>query len=518
MARSNNPAYWSQRMKLMEDSLKDRSYSYVENMERQFMAAQAEVERQIAVWYARFSANNEITLADAKRLLTSGELAEFRWTVGEYIAYGQQNALGGAWMKQLENASARVHISRLEALKLQIQQQAEALYANQLDLVDAAVRETYLDSYYHTAFEVQRGLGVGWTMQAINEATITKVLSRPWTADNLTFRDRCWTNKEALVNSVNTQLTQMIIRGESPDRAISAISHQFNVSKAKAGRLVMTESAAFSSAAQKDCYKGLDVERYTWICSFDKDTCQLCGSMDGQVFKLSDYQVGLTAPPAHPWCRCCTAPYFEDMEGLGERWTRNPDGTTEKVPADMSFEEWRQQLVESETASQVKAVSPTPVKPTAPKGNGPVDVTAEYSKNATPGQGAVIQDAGYKPGKHQEEIKIANWLYDTYGGDIKLLNEADALGVKMPDFDWRGKLWELKTVTAEKSADDAVRRGLKQIQSNPGGIILDYGEHEIDIKTLQAIIDRRIARGGLRGFDVMIVSKGNALRILRYKK
>ena len=346
MARQNNPAYWSQRMKLMEDALKDHSFSYVENMERQFMAAQAEVERQIAVWYQRFAANNQISLADAKRLLTAGELAEFRWTVGEYIAYGQQNALDGAWMKQLENASARVHISRLEAIKLQIQQQAEALYANQLDLVDAAARDLYLSSYYGTAFELQRGLGVGWTMQAINEAAIAKVLSRPWTADNLTFRDRCWTNKQALVNSVNTQLTQMIIRGEAPDKAISAISHQFKVGRDKAGRLIMTEAAAFSSAAQKDCYGELGVERFKVVATFDKDTCDICGAMDGQIFKMSEYQVGLTAPPFHPWCRCCTCPYYADMAGLGERWTRNPDGSTSKVPADMTFDEWRQKFVQ----------------------------------------------------------------------------------------------------------------------------------------------------------------------------
>ena len=368
MARKSNPAYWSQRMKLMEDALKDRSFSYVENMERQFMAAQAEVERQIAVWYQRFAANNQISLADAKRLLTAGELAEFRWTVGEYIAYGQQNAIDGAWMRQLENASARVHISRLEAIKLQIQQQAEALYANQLDLVDAAAREMYLGSYYGTAFELQRGLGVGWTMQAINEATIAKVLSRPWTADNLTFRDRCWTNKQALVNSVNTQLTQMIIRGEAPDKAIAAISHQFKVSRGKAGRLVMTEAAAFSSAAQKDSFTELGVERFKIVATFDKDTCDICGAMDGQVFKMSEYQVGLTAPPFHPWCRCCTCPYYADMAGLGERWTRNPDGTTAKVPADMSFDEWRQKFMQGagpgltppQAGGTIPAPAPTP--------------------------------------------------------------------------------------------------------------------------------------------------------------
>lgn len=390
MARKNNPAYWSQRMKLMEDALKDRSFSYVENMERQFIAAQAEVERQIAVWYQRFAANNQISLADAKRLLNAGELAEFRWTVGQYIAYGQQNAIDGAWMRQLENASARVHISRLEAIKLQIQQQAEVLYSNQLDLVDAAAREMYLGSYYGTAFELQRGLGVGWTMQAINEKTIAKVLSRPWTADNLTFRDRCWTNKQALVNSVNTQLTQMIIRGEAPDKAIAAISHQFKVGRDKAGRLIMTEAAAFSSAAQKDSFTELGVERFKVVATFDKDTCEICGALDGQVFKMSEYQVGLTAPPFHPWCRCCTCPYYADMAGLGERWTRNPDGTTAKVPSDMGFDEWRQKFVQGAgpglTPPQAGGTIPAPAPAPTPE--------QQHFSTAVRGMPGMTQDYG----------------------------------------------------------------------------------------------------------------------------
>lgn len=352
MPRNNlqrNADYWAQRMKNMEDALLDQSYSYVENLDAQFRAAEAEIERQMSAWYRRFAANNDITLADAKRLLNSDELAEFRWTVEDYIKHGEENALTGAWMKELENASARVHISWLDALKIQLQQQAELLYSNQLDYIDRAARQSYTGSFYHTAYEVQKGLGVGWTMQAVNEGTITKVLSRPWTTDGQTFRDRCWTNKQSLVNSVNTQLTQMIIRGEAPDRAISAISKQFEVSRSKAGRLVMTESAYFSSAAQKDCFNALGVEKYRIVASFDRDTCGLCSALDGKVFKMSDYQVGLTAPPFHPWCRCCTAPYFEDMEGLGERWTRNPDGTTKKVPANTTFAQWRQSFVQGPT-------------------------------------------------------------------------------------------------------------------------------------------------------------------------
>ena len=339
-------------MKNMEDALLDQSYAYVENLDEQFRAAEAEIERQLSAWYQRFADNNEISLAEARKLLNSSELAEFRWTVEEYIKHGEENALTGAWMKELENASARVHISRLDALKIQLQQQAELLYSNQLDALDAAARQTYTGSFYHTAYEIQRGLGVGWTMQAINESAIQKVLSRPWTTDGQTFRDRCWTNKQSLVNSVNTQLTQMIVRGESADRAISAISKQFEVSRSKAGRLVMTESAYFSSAAQKDCFTSLGVERYVLVASFDHDTCELCGALDGKVFKMSEYQVGVTAPPFHPWCRCCTAPYYEDMAGIGERWVRNEDGTTGKVPAGTTFEEWKNGHIKSGVAAQ----------------------------------------------------------------------------------------------------------------------------------------------------------------------
>lgn len=320
----------------------DHSYTYVENLDRQFANAVQEIEKSIAVWYQRFADNNDISLADAKKLLTSGELKELQWTVDEYIKFGKENAIDGAWIKQLENASAKVHISRLDALKLQIQQQAEILHAQVEAATEKAAREIYEAGYYHTGFEVQRGIGLGWSLAAIDEKVISKVLSRPWTADGQTFRDRCWTNKQSLVNTVNQEITRMVIRGEAPDRAISNISKKFDVSRQKAGRLVMTESAYFSSAAQKDCYGELDVEEYKIVESLDTHTCELCGSMDGKVFKRSEYAVGLTAPPFHPWCRGCTCPHFADMDGIGERYARDAiTGERFKVPKDMTYEQWR---------------------------------------------------------------------------------------------------------------------------------------------------------------------------------
>ena len=339
----NNADYWARRLKIMEDALKDQSYEYVKNLEQQFNAAIAQIDTQMRAWYQRFADNNGgISYAEAQKLLTAGELKEFKWTVQQYIKAGKEHAISGAWAKELENASARVHISRLESLKIQLRQQAEALTQARVKATTDASELSYTQSYYHTAFEVQRGLGVGWTLQALNSGTMQKVLSRPWTVDNQTFTARCWTDKTKLVETVNQELTRMLATGEAPDKAIAAISKRFNVSKQNAGRVVMTESAYFSSAAQKDCFNELGVEKYRIIGTLDTKTCNICGDMDGKVFKMSDYRPGSTAPPFHPWCRCCTAPYFDDMDGVGERYARDAKtGERYKLPKDTTYNEWK---------------------------------------------------------------------------------------------------------------------------------------------------------------------------------
>ena len=69
--------------------------------------------------------------------------------------------------------------------------------------------------------------------------------------------------------------------------------------------------------------------------------------MDGKHFPMSEYAVGVTAPPFHPNCRGCTCPYFDDEFTVGEeRVARNEEGKTYNVPANMTYEEWKQSFVD----------------------------------------------------------------------------------------------------------------------------------------------------------------------------
>ena len=342
----------------MEEATHQTSVKKIFNIQEQFDKSAKVINEKINAWYQRYAENNNMSMLDAKKSLNAKELKELKWDVEEYIKKGKENAFSGEWVKELENASARAHISRLEALELQCRQQAEVAFGNLNDEVSKHIKDVYKESYYRTAYEIQKGVGVGSNFAALNDRLIEKVVNKPWLADGKNFSDRIWGNKTQLINQLHTSLSQMCITGAGPDKAISQIASKMNVSKVNAGRLVMTESAYFSSAAQKECFKELDVEKYEIVATLDGHTSDICQEMDGKVFKMSEYEEGVTAPPFHVNCRSCTAPYFDDeWGGKGERAARNEDGDTYYVPADMTYGEWKESLKNNDKFYEAEKIS-----------------------------------------------------------------------------------------------------------------------------------------------------------------
>lgn len=345
--------YWRKRFEQLEEAQNNKSVKYYLELEKQYKLAMTSIEKDILVWYNRFAQNEGISLLEAKKLLNTRELEEFKWSVEEYIKYGKENAINQKWMKELENASARVHITRLEALKLQIQQQVEVLYGNELDGIDRLMKDIYTSGYYHTAFNVQQGVNVGWSLMSLDTNRINKVISKPWVTDGLNFSERIWgKHRSALINELHTKLTQSIIRGENPKNLVNDFAKMFNVSKSQAKNLIMTESAFFASASRKDCFNDLDVEKYEIVATLDLRTSNICRELDGKVFDMKDYQVGVTAPPFHCRCRTTTAPWFEDEEGY--RAAKGKDGKTYYVPSSMKYNEWYEKYVKNNDISEIK--------------------------------------------------------------------------------------------------------------------------------------------------------------------
>ena len=341
---SKKNSYWQERFTEEEERLNKDARAYTKRVEQQYDIALRNIERDINDWYVRIAKNNNVSLLEAKRMLSAKELAEFKWSVKEYIKAGETNAISPIWMKELENASARVHISRLEALKIQIQNEVEGIYGVRDKEMQNYLVRTYGETYYHTAYEIQKGNGVGWSLNRLDTNKVNTIIHKPWAADGKNFSERIWEDKTKLINTLHTGLTQNFIRGEAPDKLISSITKEFNIKKSAAARLVMTESAAYSSQAREKSFKALNLSKYEIVATLDSSTSEICQEMDGKVFDMKDYQVGVTAPPFHPNCRTTTAPWFPENYDA-ERIARGTDGKTYKVPGDMNYKDWKEKYV-----------------------------------------------------------------------------------------------------------------------------------------------------------------------------
>lgn len=350
MSKNN---YWQDRFIEEEERLNKIAGDEFRRQQLEYERAISRLNKDIEVWYNRIAKNNDVSLAEAKKMLNDKELKEFRWTLDEYIKYGEENGIKKDWSRQLENASARVHIERLEAMKLQVRGEIEKLYNGRESGFESYLKNLYKDQYNRTAFQIAKGTGVGTNIYSLNDKLVNTVIKKPWAPDGKNFSDRIWEDKDKLINTLHTEMTQAFIRGDKLEKLADKIAEKMKVSKANASRLVYTESAAYSSMARLKSYQDLGVEKYEIVATLDNRTSDICQDMDGKVFELKDYEVGVTANPFHVRCRTTTAPYFGDTEG--ERAARNEKtGETEYVPADITYKDWKEKFLDKNPVAKTE--------------------------------------------------------------------------------------------------------------------------------------------------------------------
>lgn len=356
----NNSKYWRKRFEQLEDGLHNRAVEYFNDLADAYERASNNISKEIEAWYKRFAEDEGVTYQEAKKMLTKGELKAFRMDVKEYIKKGKTLNYSKEFEDELRQASTKWHVTRLESLNLRIQQAIEELYDTELDGVIKTMDDIYTQGYYHTAYEVHKGLGFGWNIAALDTKRVTNVLSNPWTTDGMNFSERIWgKHRPELVQYMKKELTQTIIRGESSVNLVNNITKKFNVKRSEALTLVATESAFFASASQADCFNDLGVEQYGYVATLDMKTSEFCRDLDGKVFDMTEREIGINSPPMHPRCRSTTCPYFNDEFTVNNmRAARDKDGKTYLVPASMKYEEWYKQAVKGVNVEETVKISP----------------------------------------------------------------------------------------------------------------------------------------------------------------
>ena len=348
MMNEKSVEYWRKRYNLLEERLYSQyAYNNTKEIKKIFNNSLANINKEIAVWLQRFAENNNITYAEATRLIGTKELEELGWSVDEYVEKGVDNKYTQLWDTQLENASAKFHISRLEALKLQVINICENMFNDTDGVIKNALKCIYTEGYYGTAYEVSKGLNIGVNIAKINENLLNKIIHKPWSDDGVEFSERIWGKyRPTLVNRLHKDLTDCVIRGINPQTLAIDYAKEFKVSENAATNLLMTEYSQFVALSNTDCLNDLGVEEYEIIETLDGNTCGKCQKMDKKHFKMNQCEIGINAPPFHNRCRGTKCPYFDDeFTSNIKRVARDPETGETVYIDDMSYSEWKDKFV-----------------------------------------------------------------------------------------------------------------------------------------------------------------------------
>lgn len=435
-----NSKYWQERFDQIEQTANNKSVRYASKLEKKYQVAASEIDAQINKWYNRIARNNEISMSEARRLLSASELKEFQWTVEEYIEYGRRNAVDPLWMKELENASAKFHINRLEAMKLECRQQIEKALANTQQNMYDMLGDVYKETFYRSYYELQRGVGIGFDVAKLDDNTVSNLLNKPWAADGTNFSRKLWGNKTKLINALDQELSRMVLLGETPNRAIKSIKDAMNSSLFSAKRLVLTEQAYFTSEAQKKTFGELDVERFEVLSSMDRRVCPICAAKDKSVHPMKEFYIGITAPPFHPLCRCVTAPFFDDEFAIGTRIAEGQDGETYYIPNTTTYDEWKKTFVDGGSKEGLEKTA----------GSGKIKLDLQYfaEKDIYRQESNSLKRAvrKYEANIAEHKAKISN--PENYVPDWNNKDEREKKGLV--------KHWEKEIRNFEQSIDDRI--------------------------------------------------------------
>lgn len=337
-----NGAYWRKRAIELAEKQKQEDDDLCLRFHREYERILHELDKEISIFYARYAANESVSMADARRLLRDAELEDFRMSLDEF----RDKALAGGFDKELEEVYLRSRISRLQALQTQVELRMMELFSSQRDVLRDHLQERYTDTYYRTVYAVSQQADVASTFARIDPQTVEKILAVPWLGSE--FSSRIWADKDKLTRELMQTLSRGFVRGDSLDRMTKEFAQRMGVSESRAATLIHTESAHMAAEAAEQGYRETGVQSYRFEAALDLKTCAVCSALDQREFPLAEHETGINYPPLHPRCRCTTVPVTEFRIG-SKRAARNPaTGKTEYVEKKLTYEEWRKKYVEED--------------------------------------------------------------------------------------------------------------------------------------------------------------------------
>lgn len=227
------------------------------------------VTNDFHAWYRKYSKNGIVTYADSHRYLTQKELRTF-------------NRKYGTSFKRLRRDNA-------------------------LFMLYSFRTKSFLSDYVAKMHDLGVTI-VGYEAGLLKfDLNSEEVLATKWGQDSTTYDERIKGKHNKLLYDLTTATKRGIARSEQPESISMDLVDVVQSLKRNISSLVLTEATAIASLAKRVAYKAISPNKhFKNVEVMDERTCPICAAINGKIFPMKAFEVGVTAPPYHPRCRGTT--------------------------------------------------------------------------------------------------------------------------------------------------------------------------------------------------------------------
>lgn len=297
-------SYWRNRVELEQRAAIKRDEGYATELKKMHDYYFNEIEKEIRTFVGRYAARNgDIPYSEVIARLDAMDVAAFAEKAKRYV---EEKDFGAIANRELAIYNLKMRVSRLEALKQELDLQMIALANEEEKKTEKFLKEEYLQS-----LRSQAGI-LGVTESSTLSTAMNQAIDRNF--NGATWSSRIWERQNALREIVKKATADLLILGKNPTQIIPKLRKEFGVSAYQAKRLAVTEGSRVAMAAQKDSLESQDYEEYEYIA--EPSACKICAPFDGKIFKVSEMESGRNCAPMHPFCRCSVAAHYS---GISEK-------------------------------------------------------------------------------------------------------------------------------------------------------------------------------------------------------
>ena len=314
MPKKNN-SYWEERARQNKLKVINIGEGAINELKRVLKTNLDDVQKEITNFYDKYGNN------PAEKL----SYKDFEQYKKDLKARAKKYPDDKTLQKIAKQDIPKYRIDRLRQLETDLQIRLAEVTKYQQTSINRTLTDVATVS--HEATKKMMSEAIGLSIGAINSKQIAALISTDWSGKN--WSERLWTDREKLGKTLKQTLEKGITQGIGSRKMARELKKEMGTSFNNAFRLIRTESAFIQESITQKSYEQaaqeLGLEYYKYDATLDNRTSDICRELNDKIFKVSEMQIGVNAPPMHPNCRSTTQLVLDDStQKHEEKLIENP--------------------------------------------------------------------------------------------------------------------------------------------------------------------------------------------------